>query len=118
MRAIFIEAPHKPKVISTDNGLEFKGQVSEYLEKKGITQRFRSVGDINALGLVDRVIQQFRLKIAKMMARSETADWKEVLPYAVNALNNQRKTDVLHGAKPTQVRHNPEIRFMLLEGGT
>ena len=96
-------APRKPQVISPDNGLEFKGIVSEYLESKGIVQRFRSVGDINALGLVDRAIQQLRLKIAEMMARSESGDWKEVLQYAVNALNNQRKTDVLHGARQTQV---------------
>jgi len=33
----------------------------------------------------------------------------------VNAMNNQRRTEVLHGARPTAVRHNPEIRFMLLE---
>ena len=49
------------------------------------------------------------------MARSETGDWKEALPTAVNALHNQRKTEVLHGARPTQVRHNPEVRFMMLE---
>ena len=48
MRSIFIEAPHKPQVISTDNGLEFKGVVSEYLESKGIIQRFRSVGEPSA----------------------------------------------------------------------
>jgi hypothetical protein len=48
MRAIFIEAPHKPQVISTDNGAEFKGIECEYLEQKGIIQRVRSVGDINA----------------------------------------------------------------------
>ena len=71
MRSILGEAPHTPQVISTDNGLEFKGEVSEYLESKGIVQRFRSVGDIKALGLVDRAIQQLRLKIAEMMARSE-----------------------------------------------
>ena len=26
-----------------------------------------------------------------------------------------RKIDVIHGVRPTQVRKNPEIRFMLLE---
>ena len=87
MCAIFIEAPHKPQVISTDNGQEFKGIVSEYLEEKHIVQRFRSVGDINALGIVDRAIQQLRLKIAEIMARSKSSTWK-VLPEAVLALNN------------------------------
>jgi hypothetical protein len=115
LRSILGQAPHKPQVISTNNGLEFKGEVSEYLESKGIIQRFRSVGDINALGLVDRAIQQLRLKIAEMMAKSETGNLKDVLSYAVNALNDQRRTDVLHGARPEQVRGNPEIRFMLLE---
>ena len=38
-----------------------------------------------------------------------------MLPKAVNALNNQRRPDVLHGAYPTGVRKNKEVRFMLLE---
>ena len=114
MRSIFIEAPHKPKVISTDNGLELKGVVSAYLEQKGIIQRFRSVADINVLGLVDHAIQQLRLKIAELMARSESSTWYDVLPKAVLALNNQRRMDVLHGIRPQQVRKNPEVRFMLL----
>ena len=87
LRSILGSAPKKPQVISTDNGSEFKGIVSEYLESKGIVKRFRSVGDVNALGLVDRAIQQLRLKIAEMMARSENGDCKEVLEWAVNALN-------------------------------
>ena len=125
MRAIFIEALHKPQVISTDNGLEFKGVVpeylefkgvvSDYLELKGIIQHFRSVGDINALGIVDRAIQQLRLKLAELMARSESSTWHDVVPKAVLAMNNQRRMDVLHGARPQQVRQNQEVRFMLLE---
>ena len=54
LRSILGSAPKKPQVISTDNCPEFKGIVSAYLEEKQIVQRFRSVGDINALGLVDR----------------------------------------------------------------
>ena len=90
LRSILGEAVHKPQVISTDNGLEFKGEVSEYLESKGIVQRFRSVGDVNALGLVDHAIQQLRLKIAEIMAKKETGNWKDVLSDAVNALMNQK----------------------------
>jgi hypothetical protein len=101
LRSIFERAP-KPKVISTDNGNEFKGAVSEYLESKGIAQRFRSVGDINALALVDRAIQQLKQKIAEMLSRGDGDNWKDVLSAAVNALNNQRR-DVLHGEKPTGV---------------
>ena len=43
-------APHKPQMKSTDNGQEFKGVVSEYLEQKGIIQRFRSVGEYQRPG--------------------------------------------------------------------
>ena len=40
---IIDEAPKKPKVISSDNGNEFLGEVSMYLEGRGIVQRSKAV---------------------------------------------------------------------------
>ena len=71
----------RPKVVSSDNGAEFTNdQVQEWLRSKGIVSRFKPVGDVNALGIVDRAIQSVKKKIAELMARTETGSWVEYLP--------------------------------------
>jgi len=112
---ILEEAPKKPKVISSDNGNEFLGEVSEYLQSKGIAQRFKAVGDQNALGVVDRAIQSIKQTIARMTADDTNADsWVDVLPRATAAYNKTPKAP-LHGAAPMEVRDEPEVKFMLLQ---
>ena len=104
----------RPKVISSDNGQEFRGLVSDFLASKGIVQRYKAVGDVNALGLVDRAIQQLKLKISEILSTREEKTWVDVLQVAVDALNHTPK-DVLHGAAPTEAQNIPQVRFMLLE---
>lgn len=112
---ILEEAPKKPKVISSDNGNEFLGEVSEYLQSKAIAQRFKAVGDQNALGVVDRAIQSIKQTIARMMADDANVDtWVDVLPKATAAYNKTPKAP-LHGAAPKDVRDEPEVKFMLLQ---
>ena len=112
---ILEEAPKKPKVISSDNGLEFLGEVSEYLQGKGIAQRFKAVGDQNALGVVDKAIQSIKQTIARMTADDANTDsWVDVLPKATAAYNRTPKAP-LHGAAPKEVRDEPEVTFMLLQ---
>ena len=104
----------RPKIVSSDNGQEFRGLVSEFLASKGIAQRYKSVGDVNALGLVDRAIQQLKLKMSEILSTRAEKTWVDVLQDAVKALNSYPK-DVLHGAAPTEVQNVPKVRFMLLE---
>ena len=114
---ILMEAPARPKVISSDNGNEFLGEVSDYLQNLGIAQRFRAVGDQNALGVVDRAIQSIKQTIARMMASnasSSSDSWVDVLPRATAAYNKTPKGP-LHGAAPKDVRDEPEVQFMLLQ---
>ena len=111
---ILKENPEKPNVISSDNGQEFQGAVQKYLYKRAITYRYKSVGDVNALGLVDRAIQQLKLKMSEILSTNAEKTWVDVLPDAVKALNSYPK-DVLHGAAPRQIRTDPQVRFMLLE---
>ena len=47
-------APKMPKLISSDNGNEFLGPVSALLARHNIAQRFKAVGDVNAIGVVER----------------------------------------------------------------
>jgi len=114
---ILMEAPARPKVISSDNGNEFLGEVSDYLQNLGIAQRFKAVGDQNALGVVDRAIQSIKQTIARMMASnasSSSDSWVDVLPRATAAYNKTPKGP-LHGAAPKDVRDEPEVQFMLLQ---
>jgi len=111
---IISEAPAKPKVISSDNGNEFLGEVSAYLQGRGIAQRFKAVGDMNALGVVDRAIQSIKQIIARMMVTSDGESWVDVLPRATKAYNETPKGP-LHGSAPSEVRGNPQVTFMLLQ---
>ncbi len=56
----------KPQVISSDNGAEFGGLTSQFLQQRGIVQKFKVVGDLNALGLLDRQIGLSKRKLAEM----------------------------------------------------
>ena len=111
---ILRDTPNKPKIISSDNGQEFQGLVPAFLDEKGIAQRYKSIGDVNALGLVDRAIQQLKLKISEILSTRAAKTWVDVLPDAVAALNSYPK-DVLHGAAPKDVRTDKQVNFMLLE---
>ena len=75
-------ANKKPKLISSDNGNEFLGPVSELLVKKKIAQAFKAVGDVNALGVVDRAIQTLKRNLAEL-AGSTGRSWPSLLQQAV-----------------------------------
>eukprot|EP00969_Alexandrium_andersonii_P339234 14995722-Alexandrium_andersonii.AAC.1 len=59
-----------PQVVSTDDGLEFAGRVNDALflldvaHKTHVAQR-----DINALGVLDRALQNVKARVARIMAR-------------------------------------------------
>ena len=63
LKEILEEARKKPQVISSDNGTEFGGIVAEFLQHQGIVQKFKNVGDLNALGLLDRNIGLLKRKL-------------------------------------------------------
>ena len=107
-------ANKKPKLISSDNGNEFLGPVSKLLVKKKIAQAFKSVGDVNALGVIDRAIQTLKRKLAEL-AGSTGRSWPSLLQQAVGAINSTPKSGVLHGTAPNAVRTDPDVRFMLLQ---
>ncbi len=107
-------AQKKPKLISSDNGNEFLGPVSKLLVRHKIAQSFKAVGDVNAIGVVDRAIQTLKKKLAELAARTGRS-WSSLLQQAVGALNDTPKPGVLHGDAPSEVRDDDEVRFMLLQ---
>ena len=104
----------KPKLISSDNGNEFLGPVSKLLVKKKLAQVFKAVGDVSAIGVVDRAIQTLKRKLAELAGRTGRS-WPSLLQQAVGAINDTPKPGVLHGDAPSEVRDDDEVRFMLLQ---
>ena len=73
------------------------------------------MGDLNALGLLDRNIGLLKRKLAEMHATTNKS-WAVNLPAARKALNSTPKPDVLHGAAPAdRGRTDHEATFMLLQ---
>ncbi len=103
----------KPKLISSDQGLEFKGVVSVYLTRLRIVQKFKDPSDVNGLGIIDKAIQTLKQRLAQLTTGGGT--WASVLARAVSGINSTPKTGVLHGAAPKEVRVDDEVHFMLLQ---
>ena len=114
LKEILNEAVKMPQVISSDNGLEFGGAVAKLLSKSEVVQKFKAVGDLNSLGLLDRQIGLLKQKLTEMHERTKKS-WATNLQAAVKALNATPKPGVLHGAAPQDVRKDDEVTFMLMQ---
>ena len=113
LEKILALAVKPPKIISSDQGQEFQTLVTQQLTRRGIAHKFKTVGDSNALGVVDKAIQSLKQKLSQMVAVGGT--WVSNLPRAVSGMNSTPKPGVLHGAAPKQVRTDDERQFMLLQ---
>ena len=102
----------KIRVIASDNGNEFLGPVADLLLDRGIAHRLKPVGDVNALGVVDRTIQSLKKKLAELSSTTKRT-WPDLLQQAVGALNSTPKPGVLHGDSPEEVKDDPEVQFLL-----
>ena len=71
----------KPQIISSDNGSEFVNPaITNLLRRHQIVQKFKAVGDMNALGLLDRQIGLLKRRLAEMhSANGQT--WAVNLPW-------------------------------------
>ena len=56
----------KPRMLDTDLGNEFKGELQPYLKDQGIAHRTKDPKDLNALAVCDRKIQQIKKAISSM----------------------------------------------------
>ncbi len=108
------DAPREPKLISSDNGNEFLGPVSKLLVKHKIAQAYKAVGDVNAIGVVDRAIQTLKRKLAELAAKTGRS-WPSLLQQAVRSINDTPKPGVLHGDAPSEVRDDADVQFLLLQ---
>jgi hypothetical protein len=111
LEALLQLAPKMPKLITSDNGNEFLGPVSTLLTRLNIAQRYKAVGDVNAIGVVDRTIQTLKRKLAEL-AGARARPWSAILDQAVQGMNDTPKP-VLHGDAPSEVRGDDDVSFML-----
>jgi hypothetical protein len=77
-----------PVILSSDKGLEFTGVVDEMLEEKDIIHRSKSDKfDMNALSVVDRVIQTLKKRLAENLAANK-GQWVQRLHVVTKQYNN------------------------------
>ncbi len=106
-------ARKKARNVNSDNGNGFLGTDVKVRAKKKSAQVFKAVGDVNAIGVVDRAIQTLKRKLAELAARTGRS-WPSLLQQAVGANNDTPKSGVLHGDAPSEVRDD-DVQFLLLQ---
>ena len=112
LRRMLRALPKKPEVISTDKGNEFTGAVQSMLDAKGIIRRTKDPLDVNALGVVDRAIQNLKKRLAESLS-AEEGEWASRIKEVVAAYNSTMH-ETVHG-EPEEVRKNPVQSFLILQ---
>jgi len=102
----------KPKVLSTDQGWEFKGVFDDYLQATGIYHRLKDPRALNAQGTLDAAIRALRPMLARIQAAEETGDWASEVARAVSAYNRMEHAH-LHGRAPNEVVGDQALQFAL-----
>ena len=111
---LLAQMPSRPAVIFVDRGSEWSGAVERLLAAKGIIQRARAdPGDVNALGVVDRLILNVKTRLAESLA-ANPGEWAERLAQIV-AQYNATPHDTLHDTAPNEVRRDETLQFLLLQ---
>ena len=103
--------PKKLEVLSTDKGNEWVGPVDALLDAKGITRRTKDVRDTNALGVVDRVIQNLKQRLAESLS-ADPGEWAARIKEVVAAYNSTSHATI-HG-EPEEAA-NPIQNFLITQ---
>ena len=88
--------------------------MTNYIDRLGVKRRYKDVGDMNAIAVVDRSMGLLKKKLANIEAFTAT-NWGSALQRATKALNDEPKPEVLHGASPNEVSEDKNVEFMLLQ---
>ena len=79
--------------------------MTDYIDSLGVKRRYKDKGDTNAIAVVDRSMGLVKRKLANIKGSTGT-NWGPSLQKATEALNNEPKEEVLHGASPKEVRYD------------
>ena len=114
LHALLEELPELPQVISTDEGVEFGGAVGRLLQSLNIAHRTHvAKQDINALGVLDRALQNVKARLARIMARDDGEEWADALQPAVTGYNKTYNS-AIHES-PEELLESKEAMFMVLQ---
>ncbi len=112
LRRMLDALPKKPEVISTDKGNEWVGPVDALLDAEGIIRRTKDPRDVNALGVVDRAIQNLKQRLAESLS-ADPGEWASRIKEVVAAYNSTPHATV-HG-QPDDVRMTPVQEFLITQ---
>ena len=111
-QSIVEERKTTPKVLSTDQGWEFKGAFDQYLEREGIYHQLKDPRALNSQGTLDAAIRALRPMLARIQAEESTNNWAAEVERAVEIYNHLVHTH-LHGRSPDEVAGDGDLRFHL-----
>jgi transposase InsO family protein len=103
MRRFIEEAEDSPQVCISDNGLEFRGELSELFKDKGVKQIFTRSYSPESNGLVEGINKIVRGKLADVMVRKKSRNWTEHL---------RTITDSWNQTKHSGMEHDPAFLFL------
>ena len=111
-RVLINRLEEKPKVVSTDDGLEYQ-TLGPWLQEQGIGHKQSTADtDKNALAVLDRAVQDVKARLARILASTGKGEEKQKLERALKGHNNSIHSTV-HGA-PNEVGKNEDIIFLNL----
>ena len=101
----------KPKKIESDQGTEFKGELTKYLKKNNIYIRYGKTNRHKQQAIVERKNQTIGTALSKRMQAQElltnevSTEWKDDLPKVINAINRKAKKTKIK-RKKNKIKNN------------
>lgn len=92
LASILDSLPQKPTIVQSDNGGEFKSQVSEGLKQKGIKQVFSSAYHPQSQGAIERWNATLKNMLKRYFAQNSTKKWLDTIDDIVDNYNKQHHT--------------------------
>jgi hypothetical protein len=113
LRKLLSDPKLNPKIISSDSGNEWKGEVQALLQERGIVHRSKDPADVNALAVLDRFIQTFKKRLAESLA-NEKGEWADRVPEIVRQYN-ESPHETLFDEAPADLADSKVASFLNLQ---
>ena len=98
LREVLQEMGQKPQELVTDNGPEFKNaDVRALMEREGVFQTFKEVGDFNVLAQLDVAIKSLKRAIALQRGNDPHYEWADHLQQLLDGENKVPRDHLLGG---------------------
>jgi len=93
--SIMMESREQPRVLLTDNDAAYTGEFfQKVLEDKDIMLQMNTVGDHNALGIIDNFAKRIKFIFSKMFIRNKNTRWVKKLSQVIKQYNNTVRTSL------------------------